>query len=185
MKLTVMTIILVAAISASAVAQVPFVHVYFDESLTMDDKNCPVAPAGTVIDTAWVGLKGFQNYLGAIAYTIDYPASMQWLGDSAPGALILGQSNTEISIAWGNDPQIGYGNDIVVQRIVFVWQCSGCGASNDDPVTVVPHASLGVIEARTWPTNEAVSLYNAGSANVCRTVPVIEETFGAIKSLYQ
>jgi hypothetical protein len=170
----------VAVVSAAAptMAQTPIVGVFFDEYLTRMDKACP--PGGGA-DTAYVVAMNFNAYITGIEYAINYPASMSWVADIGIPPVTLGTTPSGIVEAWPL-PLNGY-NPIVVARVVFTWNCSGCVVTND-PIVVAPYPYSGFVRATDYPQYNFIGAVGMTSLVCPDGVPVDDATWGRIKALY-
>jgi hypothetical protein len=170
-------LVAVVCVSAPTLAQTPTVGIFFDESLTRMDQDCP--PGGGV-DTAYVVANGFDAFLSAIEFAINYPPTMSWLGDLDVPPVTLGTTPNGIMEAFGL-PLNGYA-PIVVAKVVFSWNCDGCTVTND-PVVVTPHPQSGFVRGVDFPQYNMINAIGMTSL-VCSTVPTGETTWGRVKALY-
>jgi hypothetical protein len=190
----VLAVVLVAAFvcvgAYGADAQVPLSKIVFDGDLGKDSKDCAVG-----LDTMSVVLANFNSFLGSIEFAIDYPPSIQYFPGSdlnIPNvAVSLGTSDvTEgpwfgISLGFGNNPVNAF-STVVVHNIQFGWDCgnNGCPGNKNELVLVVPNGLTGDLQGIDWPNGNFVPIVG-GVSVVCPTsVPVEEQTWGQIKSLY-
>ncbi len=171
------TVVAVVTAVTPTLAQTPTVGIFFDEYLTRMDKDCP--PGGG-LDTAYVVASGFNTFISAIEYAVNYPASMTWVGDLDTPPVTLGTTPTGITEAWPL-PLNGY-NPLVVARIAFIWNCDGCSVT-DDPIVVVPHPYSGFVRATDFPQYNTINGVGMKSL-VCATVPTEDTTWGQVKALY-
>ena len=185
MRKTLVVVIVVAiACGSSTVAnsQIPHVAVFFDPGLQYQQKNCPPAPIGTVLDSVFVVATNFDMWMSAIEYQIIYPPEMLFLGDVTPaGALVIGNSPAGITIAFPT-PMNAF-TQAVVQKTKFIWMCDACFNPNT-PLIVVPHPNSGFLRAVRWPDNVVVNAIGWTSL-ICATIPVEESTWGQVKALYR
>jgi hypothetical protein len=173
----------VGVVSFNVNAQVPNAAVYFDDgTYAQQQKDCPNAPVGTVLDHLNVVLNNVNSYVSAVEFSVSYPAAISWLGDTHSTPLHLGFSPSGVAISWAL-PQNAFGPMLAMQA-QFVWMCDGCGGFDNSPVTVGPHGTTGFLRAVGWPNNNLIDLVG-GTALICPLgVPTEEQTWGAIKSLY-
>lgn len=180
-KVLVLGLLAAAVLSTAASAQTGYVACYFDNGLSVEQSNCPGAPAGTVADTLYIAMVNWNAFVSGIQFKVDYPAQMLWLGDNGLPATAFGNTASGLAVAWGV-PQNGYLPALICTS-TFVWNCSGC-SSTDIPLTVVGHPLLGgTITATIWPDNhkqDGIGL----TGRICPTVPVENTTWGQVKSLY-
>lgn len=178
-----LAVCLIGATSVSAQV-VPNIAVYFDDIHFESQQACP---GNNVVDTLYVIAQNMGTFINAIEYRIQYtPGSAYFLklGDIPaaldPYSFAIGQSETGVSIGW-NLPKNAFVS-FIVQRVIILWQCTGCGAA--DVVQVLPHPAtgfLGAVEFGTGAFLPAVGL----TSTICNTVATHESTWGAVKSLYR
>ncbi len=185
--LVVVFVVAIGLFAIQANAQVPYVQIYFDDTFQISHKDCPNAPAGTVVDQIYVVAHNFDMWVSSIEYRIVYPSgSVLFLLDVIDPATQsrIGQSNTGIVITWPN-PADGSGG-LLCQTANFIWMCDACilgGGNSNDQWVVVPHPDSGLLRAVRWPDN--VSVTGIGmTALSCPTIPTEGATWGDIKVLY-
>lgn len=181
MRIIAITLILALAITVPASAQVPNLGVFFDTDYTVMAKDCPGAPAGTVLDSCFVVANNVNAWVSAIEFGVTYPAGMAWLGESADSPLVLGSSPSGVAISY----QIP-ANCFASYRVLtvnFVWMCSSCVGGRED-IVIGPHPTTTHIRAVEWQTNNLIDLVGQTSL-VCADVPVEETSWGKLKSLYK
>jgi len=173
----------VGVVSFNANAQVPNASVYFDNgTFAQQQKDCPNAPVGTVLDQVYVVLNNVNAFISAVEFGISYPAATIWVGDVHSTPLFLGTSPTGVAISW-NIPQNAFGPFLAMSANIL-WGCNGCAGYENSPITVINHGVTGQLRAVGWPNNDLINLVG-GTSLVCpNAVPVEEQTWGAIKSLY-
>lgn len=167
----------VVTVAAPALAQTPTVGVFFDQYFTRMDKDCP---EGGGLDSAYVVANGWNMWFTAVEYQIIYPASMIWLSDLDIPPVTLGSTPTGIMEAWAL-PLNGW-NPIVVAKILFMWNCSGCSVT-DEPLVVAPYPYSGEVRAVDYPQYNIFNGVGMTSL-ICATVPTDDATWGRIKALY-
>jgi hypothetical protein len=175
--LAVTAVLAVSLIGTGVHAQTPMVSVFFDQALTRMDEDCP---SGGGIDSAFVVASNFNTFFAGIEYSINYPTTMTWLADYGTPPVTIGSTPTGISEGFSL-PQNGFFR-IVVAKVLFAWNCSGCTIT-DDPVIVSPHPITGFIGVTDYPNYDFINGVGMTSL-VCATVPTDETTWGRIKSLY-
>jgi hypothetical protein len=158
--------------------------VYFDHNHTEPGKNCPTAPAGTVLDSLYVVANNFNMWMNAIEYKIEYPLQMMFLGDMFPSdRLTIGSSQAGVGVSW---PLPANAFDaLLVQKVRILWLCQGCGPEDYNiPIRVLPYPGQPTVRAVRWP--DLVVVPAAGMTSlICPLVPVEETTWGDIKSLFR
>lgn len=185
--LAVAFVIAILSVSAAS-AQTPFVQVFFDYGSGADPAGvCPPGPIGTVFDTVTVIAFGYDMWMTAIEYQIDYGPVLSWLADMViPGSLVIGDSPAGITIGYPV-PQNAF-DPLVVQTALVLWLCDDCAPWPDTPFPVVnghpAFAGGSIVRATRWP--DVVIVDGLGmSSTICPVViPVEDTTWGQLKSLY-
>jgi hypothetical protein len=195
-KLAVITVclLLVFSLFCPAFSQTPRLQIYFDAQLTQKFADPPYAPPYTIVDSLYIVAEGFDAYLSAIEYSVDYTPHLLWLTDITTG-LNIGTTPNGIATAWPT-PQNAY-SPFVVAEVLFLWGFEYCiGSVYDLPLCANGHPATGSIRATRWPdlqliyaTNNAACICPlcTGSSCVCPTqpIPVEDSTWGQIKALYR
>jgi hypothetical protein len=191
-KILVVVFAVVIGFAVSANAQdVPNVGIYFDAGGGEMQKDC----LGTgVFDNAYVIAVNWNMWMNGIEYGIWYPAQVTFFADTpAPGYLKAGSSPLAVDPLGPHGTSGGIGitmplpanswDPLLVQTIVFTWECDDCSVTNI-PWVVDGHSFSGEVRAIRWP--DLTEFYGVGlTSYICATVPVEETTWGGIKSLYQ
>jgi len=186
MKRTILIAVCLSLIATAIFAQTPTVSVYFDDYYNLMEGYCPPGPVGSVLDTVYVVAEGFNMWMSAIEYAIDYPSPslFVWIGDDVPEfGLCLGDSPSGITIAF-TIPANAF-DRLIVQEVYILWMCDDCG--DEDPAYLRPvvHPGSGHIRAVRWPDEVLVPAVGLWSI-VCRDFSPTEETsWGRIKALYK
>lgn len=163
-------------------AQVPNVSVYFDEGLQYTQANCPGIG---VPDTVYVVANNFGIWMSGIEYMIEYPMQLSFINDLIDEEyLSVGSSPTGIGITFPV-PAPAF-DSFLIQRVLVMWNCESCmGAPPAGfPLSVVGYPSSGLVRAVEFGSNQVIIAVGMTSA-VCATNPVVDETWGGIKALYQ
>jgi hypothetical protein len=172
----------------SADAQVPFATVVFDDDFGKNSKDCP---GNNVLDTLTVIGANFNTFLGAIEYGISFPPSLSLIGEQFLPNKVISVGTSDVTAAPDFGLTIGFGNNpvnafatAVIHRMIVLWNCTGCDPPTDETVLVVANGLSGLLQGAVWPTSVLFPVLG-GIAVVCPTpVPVEEQTWGQIKSLY-
>jgi hypothetical protein len=179
-KILVMALLAVSVVGVwtSANAQTGYVAVYFNQGMSLEQKDCPGA---SVIDTLYIGAVNWNMFLAGIQFKVNYPATFSTVIDEDNGWAHVGTTATGYATGFGV-PQNGY-LPVLVTRVIVIWNCNDCSSTNV-PITVVGHPFLGgTVTATRWPDN--VKIDGIGlEALICATVPTEETTWGKVKSLY-
>jgi len=176
----VLTVAFVSMWAYTATAQTPHVVVFFDEDFWTE--TTAVCGGSGVLDTLAVVAVGFNMFVSAIEYSINYPPSTTWIADMPVADLNLGNTQSGVATGWGDIPQNGFA-PLLVMNVLIQWECDDCGTSLNDPIVVSPHPLTGFIRAARFPDNELIEGVGLTSL-VCPTVPVEEKTWGGVKALY-
>jgi hypothetical protein len=184
---------LAAFIPKGVESQTPGVYLYFDNQHTVACKNCPIVPIGTLMDTLYVVLDGFNEHLSSLEYSIDYPLQLLWLGDMWTSGSAIGNSPTGILHKWAT-PLDATGS-VLVAKVVTIWFCNDCSGGSSASMCVEPHPDTGVLAAKQSPDGHKIYPYGHGLV-ICPSTgcdpapctsppsPVEQSTWGKIKELY-
>ncbi len=180
-------------------AQPAYLQVYFDEALTETGApSCPSELPATVIGYLYIVAHGFNAYLRAIEFRIDYPSEILWLGDHVePGHLSIGNSPAGIALAFPTP--LDARSPVCILRVTILWLCQECNDGLQILFCPNVHPSSGYLRAVRWPDFKFIHA-TAGTSIVCLSclpelgywcrcgdlpVPVAETTWGQIKVLYK
>ena len=183
-----LSVFLVTISSTSCLAQPPRIQTYFDEALTATSGDCV---AWTTADL-FVVAQGFDLSVVQLEYSIAYPASMVWLGDTFVSGSPQGCTATGIVHSWINPQNLS--GQVLVTKALFMW--TNC-YEHCDPVCVRPHPTDGWIRALestgTWVYAEGwgspvCPILGDEGPILCEALPAVPinlDTWGAIKELYR
>jgi hypothetical protein len=168
----------------SADAQVRNIQTYFDPLFQTIQTDCkgPIA----FQDTIWVVGNNFSLFLNGASYQVNYPPSMNWLGDQVfdpqTNVLIAGSSPVGIAISWPTK-QIAFG-PFLIQTATFTWLCDDC---NDGifPQSLVVDAYLANPTPLIIDDNN-IEISVVGMTSIVCGAPIgtEESSWGKIKALY-
>jgi len=163
-----------------AAAQVPTVAVFFDGALTSPTSDCQGLG---VIDTLYAATFGFNDWLSALEFSVDYSTvtAFTWIADAADTPLVIGSTPFGIALTW-QLPQSGF-SPLAVVRIIVVWNCDACAGNEGQVLAVKPHPQTGHIRAVRYPDRTFIDAIG-DIAVVCPVFPVETRTWGAVKALY-
>lgn len=161
-----------------AYAQTPNVQMVFDEGYASQTYVCSPGE----IFKGYLVARNFNIWMQAIEYNVQYPAGINYIGESPASPLAIGATNNYIqgfSIAW-TLPQNGFVP--VLTNTVFL-QCGQC--IPDSYIIVIPNVVSGFVRATDYPGNNFV--YGIGSSSVLcpETIPTENTTWGGVKALYE
>ena len=178
------------ALAPASLAQVPSIGIYWDEALQRRSmESCPWALPGTVVDTLYVVVDGFDMAMASIEYRVDLSPYLVFLMDIVPVGVAEGFSIDGIRITFPTP--VGTTPQLLIQKIHFLYMCQGCVAAGtgfvfiDEPITVLPHPQSGKIQAIRWPDMVAVEAEGLISI-LCPHIgtPTERTTWGNIKALF-
>ena len=181
------------ALAPASLAQVPSIGIYWDEALQRRSmESCPWALPGTVVDTLYVVVDGFDMAMASIEYRVDLSPYLEFLGDNVPVGVAEGFSIDGIRITFPTP--VGTTPQLLIQKIFFFYMCEGCVPARtgrpgrtllDEPITVLPHPQSGKIQAIRWPDMTAVEAEGLISI-LCPHIgtPTERTTWGNIKGLF-
>lgn len=168
-------------VAGAAIAQTPYIMVYYDDFYTVGNKDCPTGLPGTIIDSVYVVAQQFNSWFVAVEYSINYPTQMTYVSETPTSTLTIGSTGSGIAQAWAF-PVNGY-QPALLNKVYFLWNCDGCGVTNS-PIVVTSHLQTFQLSGVKFPSNEVFSIVGMTSL-VCGTTPVEETTWGNIKALYE
>ncbi len=168
-------------VAGAAVAQTPYIMVYYDNFYTIGNKDCPSGPPGTILDSVFVVAQQFNRWFVSVEYSINYPTQMSYFFEIPTSTLHLGNTVDGIAQTW-SFPVSGY-EPALLNKVYFFWNCDGCVVSNI-PVVVANHPQTFQLGGVQFQTLEYFSVTGMTSL-VCGTTPVEDTTWGNIKALYE
>lgn len=170
-----------AALMATAVvvsAQTPFIAVYFDAGLSTQSKDCP----GSMPDVLYIAALNFNTFVVGAEFAVQYPSSMMWLGDSNLPPVVVGNTQSGISMGF-TSPQNGF-FPIRLCTASILWLCTACDPQyQNGQVKVVANPNTGFLGYTDYPQINLIPAVGMTSL-VCATVPAEETTWGQVKALY-
>ena len=167
-------------VAGTASAQLPYIMVYYDDSYTVGNKDCPPGTPGTVLDSVYVVAQQINKWFVGVEYSIAYPIQMIYLAEAVNGGLSIGNTVTGIAQTWPI-PQNGF-QPALLNKVYFLWNCDGCSVT-DIPILVTEHPDLA-LGGVDFPGHAYFSVVGMTSL-ICGTTPEEETTWGNIKALYQ
>ncbi|UCG50537.1 MAG: T9SS type A sorting domain-containing protein [Candidatus Latescibacterota bacterium] len=137
----------VSLLASVSVASTPTVTVYFDEAMTMRSVD-RLSPGQ---HTLYIVAEGFDAFLTAIEYKIEYPAGMTWLEDIDMPPVKIGNTTEGIAQAWTKP--VDAHSPVVVAKALVRWE------PTDRPtceLTVVPYPGSPSVRATVAPDHRIV-----------------------------
>jgi hypothetical protein len=169
--------ILVPSISA----QTPTVAIYFDEHFSFP--RVELCQGDGVMDTLWVVAEGFNDWITAIEYAINYSdmtGIMIWLADLPVTVLNIGSTPGGVATSWLT-PQNGF-QPLLVMQVLIMWTCDDCSSARY--LSVGWHPRTGHLRAVRYPDRAFIEA-TALASYVCPAGLATETaTWGSVKALY-
>ena len=190
---------LVGLMAVAATAQVPNVQVYFNGNPaynSFSDTQAVCNNPGYARDL-YVVMNNWNMFVQAVEFSIDYPAALFFLGETAPaGTLVIGSTPSNggtggVAVSWTNIPQNGF--DPILAMTVHVVETAQCDCNAGPQAVVVRgynYANAGnggntdPVAVR-WP--DYVELSGVGMTSlICPGAVATEQsTWGGVKALYR
>lgn len=186
----VLAVAFAGCLAGAAVAQVPYVQVYFDPALTQAQASCPGTPpfAGPPVELHVVYVN-WNMELSEVEFSINYPPSLVWLADiqTDPGTqAVIGASPGGIAIATaGCCPFNGFA-PVEVLRPLVVWGNCDC-LQGQQPLVVGGYTELGKTQPSAVNRADFVEHLGIGMTSLVCPDPIATEqsTWGQVKALYR
>jgi hypothetical protein len=186
----VLAVALAGLMAGAAIAQVPYVQVYFDPALTQTQSDCQYQPpfSGPPVELHVVFVNWNMNITG-VDFSISYPPALQWLADNLPDPdtqVSIGQSPTGIAIAYANCCALDGTQPVEVLRPVVLWGVCDCNQGPQN-VTVGGYAPLGKTQPSAVRKEDFAEFSGVGMTSlICPGVIATEQsTWGQVKALYR
>lgn len=176
--------------ASSAMAQVPFVQVFFDadeygEGYSETQSAC-LSTSG--ISFLYVVTQNWNMFVQAIEYQVQFPAAVFYLGETpntGVNDLFIGNSQDGMSIAY-NLPQNGFAP--ILLSTLNVIGTGACNCSNG-PFSIVvkgePNGTPAAPRAVRWPDFQTVPGVGMTSLLCPGIVSTTQSTWGNVKALYR
>lgn len=164
---------IVGLVASVAVGGTPTLGVYFDKALTVTSVD-RLSPGQ---HTLYVVAEGFDAYLTAIEYQIEYPIGMTWVKDLDLPVIKIGATPEGIAEAWPTP--IDAFSPVVIAKVVVQWEPNEGSRAT---VLVKPHPGTGYIRATAAPDHniiEATALPPEGSGDKLAPDPTQPALIGA------
>lgn len=185
----VLAVALAGCMAGAAVAQVPYVQVYFDAALTQAQSPCQ-PQTGNPVDLHVVYVN-WNMEMSEVEFSIAYPPSLIWVGDQLtdPGTqAALGTSPAPGGIAIataGCCPFDGF-TPVVVLRPLVIW--GPCDCNNGSQAMVVGgYQPLGKTQPSAVRRSDFQEFSGVGMTSLVCPDPIATEqsTWGQVKALYR
>jgi len=177
-------VVFAGGLASPALAQVPYVAIYFDDDPFTTRAWCPSEPA---LDTLTVYVHGLNTLIIAAEFSIELPPELAYIESFSSATLALGDPVLAVGGAWA--PGVSYGwsrpqeafEPLLLTSLVVYWMCDRCGSAS--LVWVKPHQMTGYISFASWPDLQAITYVYGFYAVICPFTPVETSSWGAIKAL--
>ena len=125
----------------------PSIALYFDQALTKQYADCPESPPGTVLDTLYLAVSGFDVPLEGIEFLISFPPEVMYLGDlQNNNSLRMGIPDQGVSMAFITP--LDASNPVLILELGILWMCEGCATTNI-VIEFAAHPATGSLRAVT------------------------------------
>jgi hypothetical protein len=183
---------LVGCMAVGAMAQIPYVQVYFDDGSngSYGETQAYCGQAGMPVYMYVVG-QNFNSWLSGVEYSVQFPAGILFIGDTLPptqGATVtLGNSRDGFAITY-ELPRSGF-VPVLFSTIFALWtaECDCAGGPQSIVVGPYPYPVDPQTKPRgvRWP--DLVPIPAVGMTSLLCPGPVAtqESTWGGIKALYR
>jgi hypothetical protein len=186
----VLAVAFAGCMAGAAVAQVPYVQVYFDPALTQTQASCPGTPPFTPppVELHVVYINWNMN-ISEVEFSISYPPALLWVGDSLVDPdtqAFIGQSPTGIAIATANCCPFDGSAPVEVLRPLVLWGNCDC---NQGPQALVVggYTPFGKTQPSAVRREDFVEFLGIGMTSLICPGPIATEqsTWGQVKALYR
>jgi hypothetical protein len=176
--------------AGAAVAQVPYVQVYFDAAFTETQSACQNQPGGSgpPVELHVVYINWNMN-MAEVEFSISYPASLIYLGDNLvdPDTQAkIGDTPSGIAVATANCcPFNGFAPVEVLRPLVLWGQCD-C-LQGPQSLVVGGYTAFGKIKPSAVRKEDFVEFEGVGMTSLICPGPIATEqsTWGQVKALYR
>jgi hypothetical protein len=186
----VLAVAFAGSMAGAAIAQVPYVQVYFDPALTQTQAVCPgTPPLQPPPDELHVVYVNWNMNLSEVEFSISYPPVLVWVGDQLvdPNTQTsLGASPGGIAIATANCcPFNGFAPVEVLRPLVLWGQCD-CN-QGPQPLVVGGYTPFGKVNPSAVRREDFQEFEGVGMTSLICPGPIATEqsTWGQVKALYR
>ena len=176
-------IIACCIVAPGASAQTPTVSIYFDEYYSFPRGE--LCQGVGVFDTLWVVAEGFNAWISAIEYAInfsDMSGVMIWVADLPVALLNIGSTPQGVATTWLR-PQNGFA-PLLVMQVLVQWACDDCYAATNRYLSLGWHPQTGYVRAVRYPDRAFIEATGLASTICAAGFPIETATWGAVKALY-
>lgn len=186
----VLAVALAGCMAGAAIAQVPYVQVYFDPALTQTQSSCPGTPPFTPppVELHVVYVNWNMN-MAEVEFSISYPASLLWVGDNRVDPDTqekLGDSPTGIAIATANCCPFNGFVPVEVLRPLVLWGNCDCNLG-PQALVVGGYTPFGKVKPTAVKKEDFTEHEGIGMTSLICPGPIATEqsTWGQVKALYR
>jgi len=182
----VLAVVLGGILAGSAMAQVPYVQLYFDSEHTQTRTPC-----GSIgnLTTLYVVMKNWNMNVTGVDFSVNYSPSLIWVADVLPDpstSISIGQTPTGIAIAYANCCYLNGSVDQEVLQVLAVWGPCDC-AIGPYAVVIGGYTPLGKTQPTAIRKEDFQEFAGVGMTSIiCDNAFAIEpSTWGKVKALYR
>jgi hypothetical protein len=186
----VLAVTLAGCMAGAAVAQVPYVQVYFDPALTQTQASCPGTPPFTPppVELHVVYVNWNMN-MAEVEFSISYPPALFWIGDSLVDPdtqTSLGTSPLGVAIATANCCPFDGSVPVEVLRPLVLWGNCDCN-QGPQPLVVGGYTAFGKVQPSAVRKEDFQEFLGIGMTSLICPGPIATEqsTWGQVKALYR
>jgi hypothetical protein len=186
----VLAVTLAGCMAGAAVAQVPYVQVYFDDALNETQSPCMNQPGGSGPPVALhVVYVNWNMNMAEVEFSIAYPPALIWIADQLTDPdtqASLGSSPGGVAIATANCcPFNGFAPAEVLRPIVLWGNCD-CN-QGPQPLVVGGYTPFGETQPTAVRKEDFEQFHGIGMTSLICPGPIATEqsTWGQVKALYR
>jgi len=180
----VLAMLLIGVCTGGALAQVPFIQVYFDDA-PYNDTQSPCLPPGSSSSLYVVALN-LNDLVSAIDWKIQFPSALMYVGENVESAtLVIGDSQVGIGVSYAL-PRNGF-VPMLLSKVIVDWTGDCDCAAGPQALRVVGYDDVNspTPKAVRWPTGEPFDVVGM-LALICPGPTSTEATtWGGVKALYR
>jgi hypothetical protein len=185
----VLAMLLIGVFTGGALAQVPFIQVYFDADYNDTQSPCKTPGSSSIL---YVAALNFNDLISAVDFKIQFPPALMYIGedvredpDGDAGDISIGDSQNGIAIAY-NLPRNGF-QTMLLSRIFVDWTGDCDCAQGPQPLRVVGYDDIysPTPKAVRWPSGEQFDVVGMLSLICPGPTSTESTTWGGVKALYR
>jgi hypothetical protein len=186
----VLAVAFAGCMAGAAIAQVPYVQVYFDPALQQTQANCPGTPpfSGPPVELHVVYIN-WNMQMAEVEFSISYPPSLVYIGDNLvdPDTQAkIGNSDGGIAVATAGCCPFDGNAPVEVLRPLVIWGNCDC-SQGPQPLVVGGYTPLGKTQPSAVRRSDFQEFLGIGMTSLVCPGPVATEqsTWGQVKALYR